>query len=158
MTPLGRLAAAVPLAVLLSGCGWAASQLAPPPDTTPRLSRAALVRQAEAACTRRSRGIDSLRRPRTKEQAKHFFERVAALERAELRSLAVLRPPKRDEREYSRLVAASFELAQIAERFHVALIRGDEHERRRAQAAADRASTAYDRAARRLGLACRQTA
>lgn len=124
----------------------------------PRLSHAALVRRAEAVCGRRSRALAALPRPRTKAQRRSFFGRVAGLERAELEALAVLRPPERDERDYARLVAASFDLAEISKRFHLAVIRNDEHERRRALAAADRASERYDRAAGRLGLACRQSA
>jgi hypothetical protein len=123
----------------------------------PRLSHAALVRKADAACGRRSRALAALPRPRTNAQARGFFSRVAAVERAEVEALAALRPPKRDELKYARLVAASFELAEIAKRFHLAVRRGDEHERRRALAAAERASAAYDRAARRLGVACRQS-
>ena len=152
-----RLAAAVPLVVLLSGCAWASRPLTPAEDAGPRLTHAALVRKAEAACDRRSRTLAALPRPRTKAQVKHFFARVAAVERAEVEALAALRPPERDELKYARLVAASLELAEIAERFHVAVVRSEDHERRRALAAADRASAAYDRAARRLGLACRQS-
>jgi hypothetical protein len=156
---VSRLAAsAVLVAVLASGCAWSAQRgLAPSDDAGPRLSHGALVRRAEAACARRTRTLAALPRPRTKAQARRFFARVAALERAELEALAALRPPRRDEREYARLVGASFELAEVSERFHVAVVRGDAHERRRALAAAERASEAYDRAARRLGLACRQS-
>ena len=49
-------------------------------------------------------------------------------------------------------------LAEVAGRFHTAVVRKNGNERRRAVAAADHASAAYDRAARRLGLACRQSA
>ena len=152
-----RLAAALSLALLLSGCAWASRPVSARQDLGPRLTHAALVRKAEAACGRRSRALAALPRPKTEAQAKRFFRRVAAIERAEVEALAALLPPRRDELKYGRLVAASLELAEIAKRFHVAVVRGDEHERRRAIAAADRASGAYDRAARRLGVACRQS-
>jgi hypothetical protein len=152
------LAATLVLAVLLTGCAWTAQRPLPSPeDGRPRLSHAALVRRAEVACARRSRALAALPRPRTKAQARRFFARVAALERAELEALAALRPPRRDEREYARLLEASLELAEISQRFQAAVVRDKPHERRRALAAAERASAAYDRAARRLDLACRQS-
>jgi hypothetical protein len=152
-----RLAVAVSVAVLLSGCAWAGRPLATAQETGPRLTHAALVRKAAAACDRRTRALAALPKPRTKAQSRRFFGRVAAVERAEFEALVVLRPPKRDERKYAGLLVASFELAEVAKRFHVAVLRGDEHERRRALAAAERASAAYDRAAFRLGVACRQS-
>jgi hypothetical protein len=155
------LASAVALVVfagLASGCGWLAATRPLAADDPPRLSRPAFVSQVEAACARRARALGSLPRPRAAAQRRGFFARVAAVERAEAVALASLRPPRRDEREFGRLLAASVELAEIAERFVVAVARSDGHERRRALADAERASAAYDRAARRLRLACRQSA
>lgn len=149
------------VAVTASGCSSLAStplRSAGVGPGSPRLSHAALVSRAEAACSRRARALPALPRPRTKSQRREFFTRVAAIERAELEALARLRPPRNDEREFALLVAASAELAEISERFLVAVVRPDAHERRRALADAERASAAYDRAARRLRLACRQSA
>ena len=141
-----------------SGCGWLA---APRPLSAdpgePRLSHAALVARAEAACTTRSRALAALPRPRTKKQAPAFFARVAAIARAEHDTLSALRPPRRDEPEHARLVAATREIADLAAGLPAAG-RGAVAERHEALAAADRASERYDRAAARLGLRCRQSA
>jgi hypothetical protein len=148
--------ALVPLAAALSGCGWLAG---PRPFAAggdgPRLTRAAFVEQAEAACARRSRAITVLPRPSSAAERRVFFARVATLLRLEFGALAALRPPTADEREFGDLLRASGELTQIAARFHLAVVRDDAHVRRRALADAERASEAYDRAARRLRLACR---
>jgi hypothetical protein len=150
-------AALVVATILLSGCGWrtAAGTIG---DDDPRLSRAAFVSRVEAACAQRTRAIAALPRPRAKEDRRPFFTSVAQLERAEAETLASLRPPRRNQAEFVRLVAASVELATISERFVVAIARDDPHARRRALADAERASAAYDRAAKQLGIACRQSA
>jgi hypothetical protein len=124
----------------------------------PRLSHAAFVRRADAACARRARELAALRRPRTSADRRAFFADVARIQRAEADALAALPPPRRDDREYARLVAASAELAEISQRFVLAVVRHDTHGRRRALANADHASAAYDRAAKRLSLTCRQSA
>jgi hypothetical protein len=144
-------------AALLSGCAWRTAA-GPVASDEPRLSRAEFVSRVEATCERRARTIAQLPRPRTKRDRKSFFATVAALEREEAQALASVHPPRRDEAEFARLAAASTELAEIAERFVDAVTRNDAHERRRAVADAERVSAAYDRAARRLRLACRQSA
>jgi hypothetical protein len=148
----------VPLAALLSGCAWLGASRPSSAADGPRLSRADLVSRAEAACLQRARALAALRRPRTRADRRAFFTQVASIERAEADALAALRPPRRDEREYVRLLVASAELAEVSERFVVALARNNGHGRRRALADADQASAAYDRAARGLGLSCRQSA
>lgn len=147
----------VSVALLASGCGWRTAAGTIGADDGPRLSRAAFVARAEAACGRRTRGIAALPRPRGKDDREQFFANVAIFELEEASALASLRPPLRDEREFARLVSAGAELAEISERFVVALARDDAHARRRALADAERASAAYDRAARKLRLACRQS-
>lgn len=147
----------LPLAALLSGCGWLGSRPLGAGDE-PRLSRAELATRAEAACSHRARALAALPRPRTQAGRRAFFVTVARLEREEADALASLSPPRELERDYARLVGTSTELAAISERFVVALARGDGLERRRGLADADQASGAYDRAARRLGLTCRQSA
>lgn len=144
------------MTVLMSGCGW--STAAGRMSDGPRLSRAAFVSRVEAACARRSRTIAALPRPRGSDDRKPFFATVAELERQELEALAAIRPPHRDEREFLRLVAASAEIAEISRRFLAAVDRDNAHARRRALADAERVSSAYDRAARRLKIACRQSA
>jgi hypothetical protein len=157
VTPVATAAATLcSLAVLVAGCGWQ-SAVGTMGDDGPRLSRAAFVSRAEAACARRTRAIAALPRPRAEDDRKPFFAAVAALERTEAAALAALRPPRRDEPEFARLVSASVNLAAISERFVVALARDDAHARRRALADAERATAAYDRAAKRLKLACRQS-
>ena len=123
----------------------------------PRLSRAAFVSQVEAACARRTKAIAALPRPRRKDAREQFFANVAGLELDEASALASIQPPRRDEPEFARLVAASRELALISQRFLVGVARDDAHARRRALADAERASAAYDRAAKQLKLACRQS-
>lgn len=150
-------AALVAVAVLTTGCGWSAASRFAPADG-PRLSRAAFVSRVEAACARRDRAIAALPRPRAKRDRKGFFAMVAAIEREEAEALASVRPPRRDEAEFGRLAGASADLARISERFLLAVVRDEAHERRRALADAERASAAYDRAANRLRLACRQAA
>jgi hypothetical protein len=152
------VAALLPLAAVLSGCGWLAASRPVAFDDGSRLSRAELVARAETACLRRAGDIAALRRPRTSADRRAFFAEVARIERAEADALAALRPPRRDEREFARFVVASAELADVAEQFVVAVVRDDAHERRRAVADAEHASSAYDRASRQLGLACRQSA
>jgi hypothetical protein len=149
------------VALTASGCSSLAStplRSAAPRPESPRLSHAELVPRAQAACAKRTRALAALARPRTKTDRRAFFAAVASIERAEAEALASLRPPRRDEREFARLVTASIELAEISERFLLAVVRDNVHERRRALADADRASAAYDRAARRLRLTCRQSA
>ena len=148
----------LPLAGLASGCGWLVSPLPVRVEDEPRLSHVTFERRAEAACARRSRELAALPRPRTKAERRAFFHRVARIERVEAAALAELHPPRAAEREFARLLGASVELAEVAQRFVAALAADDVHERRRAVADADRASAAYDRAARRLRLACRQAA
>jgi hypothetical protein len=149
----------LPLAAFSSGCGWlGTARPVSGSSDAPRLSRATLVARVEAACALRTRALAALPRPRTKKQRREFFARVAAIERTEFATLAALRPPRDDEREFHRLVDASGELAEISHRFHGAVVENKPHERRRAVAQAERASEAYDRAARRLGLACSQSA
>lgn len=126
-------------------------------DHRPRMTRGALVTAANSICANRTTALGQLSRPRGPAQSREFFARVATIERDEARSLSTLRPPLALERDYASLLAASAELARVAERFHTAVVRDDDHERRRALSDADRVSEAYDRAARRLGLACRQT-
>ena len=149
------------VAVTASGCSSLAStplRSAAARPESPRLSHAELVSRAEAACAARARAIAALPRPRAKDHRRTFFATVAAIEREEADALSSLRPPRRDEGEFARLAGASAELAEISERFLVAVARDDVHERRRAFADAERASAAYDRSAKRLGLTCRQSA
>jgi hypothetical protein len=156
-----RLVLASLVAVTASGCSSLAStplRSAAARPESPRLSHAELVSRAEAACAKRTRALAALARPRAKADRRAFFAAVASIERAEAEALSSLRPPRRDEREFARLLGASAELADISERFLVAVAHDDAHERRRALADAERASTAYDRAARRLRLTCRQAA
>jgi hypothetical protein len=147
--------------VALSGCGSAPGYEEVggvlEADHRPRLSRAALISTANSVCAQRSLAIDQLPKPRRGAEAARFFARVATIERDEARALATLRPPQALERDYAALLAASAELASVAARFHAAVVRDDGYERRIALADADQASAAYDRAARRLGLACRQS-
>jgi hypothetical protein len=116
------------------------------------------VSRAETACGARARALASLPRPHTKAERRAFFTGVAKVMRAETLGLAVLAPPRRDEKEFKRLLVASAKLAAVSERFVAALPRSKARERRRALAEADHASQAYDRAARSLGLTCRQSA
>lgn len=155
--PLAALAL-VPVVVLLSGCGWRTAAGTIGADEGPRLSRAAFVSRVEAACARRTRAIAALPRPRAEDDRKPFFAAVAVLELEEADTLASLRPPRRDERKFARLLGASDELARISAQFVVAISRDDAHARRRALADVERTSSAYDRAARRLRIACRQAA
>ena len=127
-------------------------------DRGPRLTRPELVARANAICARRARTIAELERPSGGAQTRRFFARVARIERAEFLAFTELRPPPAQERDYTRLLAASFELVGVSERFHAAVVSRDAHARRRALADADRVSTSYDRAARQLGLTCRQLA
>ena len=153
------VAVAVVAAAFGSGCGWlAASRPVAARNDPPQLSHAALVREVQAACMRRKQALASIPRPRAPKQAPAFFARVAAITRSELGELVALRPSRRDEREFARLLSASGEVALSAARFHAAVVHERAHERRRAQAAAERASATYDRAAARLGVACRQAA
>ena len=155
--PRASTTALLAVTVLLSGCGWRTAAGTIADEDAPRLSRAAFVSHVEAACARRARAIGVLVRPSGEDDRRHFFATVAALERAEATALASLRPPRRDEPKFARLVAASVELASISQRFVVAIARDDAHARRRALADAERASSAYDRAARQLKIACRQS-
>lgn len=150
-------AALVATTVLLSGCGWRTSLGPSGTADGPRLSRAAFAKQVEAACAQRRKAIAALPRPRRKDDREQFFENIAGLELEEASTLASIRPPLRYEAEFARLVAASAEHARIAQRFLVGVARKDPHARRRAVADAERASAAYDRAAKRLKLACRQS-
>ena len=120
------------------------------------MSRSAFVLAAETACGRRAHTLTALPPPRTAADRRAFFASVASAERLEAAALAALRPPVRDEAQFDRLLAASTELAEISERFLVAVARDDGNGRRRALAEAERAGAAYDAAARRLGLDCRQ--
>ncbi len=149
--------ALVAVTVLLTGCGWRTSLGPPGSADGPRLSRAAFVSRAEAACAQRTRAIAALPRPRKASEREQFFANVAGFELEEAAALAGIRPPRRDEREFARLAAASAELARISQRFLVGVARDDAHARRRALADAERASSAYDRAARKLRIACRQS-
>jgi hypothetical protein len=151
-------AALVLATVVLSGCGWRTS-LGPvgSPDG-PRLSRTEFVSQVEAACTRRTKAIAALPRPRREDDREQFFANVAGLELEEASALASIRPPRPDEGEFARLVAASRELALISQRFLIGVARDEAHARRRALSDAERASSAYDRAAKQLRITCRQSA
>ena len=150
------------VALLASGCGsvpgYGDVGAVLDADHRPRLSRAALVATANSVCAQRRLALEQLPRPARPAEARDFFARVATIERDEARSLSTLRPPRSLERDYASLVAASVRLADVASRFHEAVVRKNGNERRRAVADADHASAAYDRAARRLGLACRQAA
>jgi hypothetical protein len=158
MRPL-RTATVAALALLAGGCDWpAAGRPVAPRGDEPRLSRTAFTTRANAICARRARALAALGRPPRGARAAAFFARVAEFERAEAERLAALRPPSDLDRDFARLALASGELAVGAARFHAAVVADDAHERRRALADADRVATAYDRAARRLGLTCRQTA
>jgi hypothetical protein len=155
---LPTAAAVLTLALSATGCGWlAAGRPALSTADGPRLSRAALADRANAICARRTRALARLAKPRGPAQTRAFFARVAAIERAEAIALAGLRPPRDQERDFARLVRASSDLALTAGQFHAAIVHPDVHGRRRAYADAERLSLEYDRAARRLGLACRQT-
>ena len=156
MSRLPAAAALFALAVLSAGCGWLGASRPVGSDGGPRLSHAVLVQRVEAGCGRRIRALAALPRPGAKAERRLFFAQVAAIVRAEADALAALTPPSRDERNLARLLIATDELAAVSERFVVAVARNDAHERRRAVADADRAAAAYDRAARNLGVACRQ--
>lgn len=163
MSPARTLASLAAFAALASGCSAlpvAVGRAVAPDEAAgkPRLSKAELVSSANAICAQRALAIQELPRPQGADQTQRFFARIAGLERAEFVALANLRPPRVQERDYTRLLAQSLELARVSERFHVAVVRDDKHGRRRALADVDRVSEAYDRAAKRLGLACRQTA
>ena len=150
------------VALLACGCGSVSTpqqQVAEvlTTDHRPRMTAGGLVNAANTVCAQRSTALAQLTRPRSRPESRQFFAQVATIERDEARSLAAFRPPVALEADYAALLAASGELAAVAERFHGAVVRNDPHERRRALASAERASEAYDRAARRLGLACRQS-
>jgi hypothetical protein len=157
VTRLGATAAIL-LVVLATGCSRLAAVPSAGTGGTPRLTRVEFAARAEAACAARARALAALTRPRTNAQRRVFFIRVAAIMRSETVSLAVLAPPRRDEREFKRLLLASGRLAAVSQRFVRALAPKKARERRHALAEADHASAAYDRAARRLGLDCRQSA
>jgi hypothetical protein len=153
-----RLALAALLLPVVTGCSRLAAVPATGTSDVPRLSRAAFVSRAEAACSARARALAAIPRPHTKADRRVFFTRVAHVMRTETLGLAVLAPPRGDEPEFKRLLVASAKLAAVSERFVAALPRSKARERRGALAEADHASEAYDRAARRLGLSCRQSA
>jgi hypothetical protein len=159
--PRALLALAAPLAALAAGCGGSGrgNFQASPYDgsSAPRLAKAELVSRANAICARRTRALAELPKPAGRAASPLFFARVAKLERTEFLALTALRPPRADEQGYVRLLAASLALARVSDRFYEAVVARDAHARRRALADVDRISEAYDRAARRLGLACRQT-
>lgn len=148
------------IAVATTGCSFAGSTplRASGAREQPRLTRAAFVARVETVCARRARALAALPRPRAKADRRAFFVRVATIEHTEANTLISLNPPRRLEREFIDLVAASAVLADTADRFAVAVVRDDAHSRRRALADAERASAQYDRAARRLRLKCRQSA
>lgn len=152
----------VAFAALGAGCTTVTTSARPEAaaDTeraAPRLARTELVARANAACAARARALAALARPVGRARTRRFFGSVAAIERREFMALAALRPPKAQEADYLRFLAASLELARVSERFHAAVVGNDAHARRRALADAERLSESYDRVAGSLGLACRQT-
>jgi hypothetical protein len=153
---VGRLLLLVLVALLAAGCSFGARAPAAGQAGSPRVSASEVVLRANAACARRERRLDELLQAR-EARTKATFQGVVAIENDELTELAEIHPPRALERDFYALLTASGRIVAATDALARVAGRPMTHAGRRAFADLERESLSYDRAARRLGLRCRQT-